>query len=60
MMPRTSHREVGLQMQIQDGNSLPNVLYGGNQEQSMMSMSLEPGYEYLIELHRSIWSDVNR
>ena len=50
MMPRTSHEKVGLQIQVQGHKAFPNVLYGGNQEQSMKSMSLEPGFEYIIEL----------
>ena len=49
-MPQTRHRKVGLQMQIQGGKAFPNILYGGNQEQSLKSMSLEPGFEYIIEL----------
>ena len=50
MMPRTSDNEIGLQMQIEGGKGFPNVLYGGNQEEVMKSISLQPGYEYLIEL----------
>ena len=49
-MPRTIHKQVGLQMQIEGGSGFPNILFGSNQEKIMKSISLQPGYEYEIEL----------
>ena len=37
-------------MQIQGGKDFPNILFGSNQEKNMKSISLQPGYEYAIEL----------
>ena len=50
MMPRTSHKIIDLQMQIQEGKGFPSILFGSNQEKIMKSLSLQPGYEYVIEL----------
>ena len=50
MMPRTSHKSVGLQMQVQEGKGFPNILFGSNLEKDKKSINLQPGYEYVIEL----------
>ena len=50
MMPRTSHKIIGLQMQIQEGKGFSSILFGSNQEKIMKFLSLQSGYEYVIEL----------
>ena len=50
MMPRTSHKTIGLQMQIHGAKEFPHILFGSNQEKLMKSISLEPGHEYVINL----------
>ena len=50
MLPRTIHRKITLQMQIQEGKDFPNILFGNNQEEVMKSKSLQSGYEYEYEL----------
>ena len=49
-MPRTGHKIIGLQMQIQEGKGFPSILFGSNQEKIIKSLSLQPGHEYVIEL----------
>ena len=49
-MPRTSHRVVDLQLQVQEDKGFPSILYGSNQEEDMKSISLKPGFEYIIDL----------
>ena len=51
MMPRTSHQDFKVQMQIQEGKGFPKILYGLNQDLDQRSISLKPGHEYNIELH---------
>ena len=51
MIPRTSHRDFNVQMQIHEGKSLPQILYGVVQDKDQRSMSLKPGYEYVIEMY---------
>ena len=50
LIPRTSHRTLDIQMQIQDRKGFPDILFGSNQEKNMKSMGLQPGFEYDIEL----------
>ena len=50
-MPRTNHRDFNVQMQIYDGKSLPQILFGASQDKDQRSISLQPGYEYVIELY---------
>ena len=56
MIPRTSHHDFNVQMQIHEGKSLPQILYGVVQDKDQRSISLKPGYEYKID----IWTDFNK
>ena len=51
MMPRTSHHDFKVQMQITEGKGFPQILYGIDQDKDQRSIILEPGFEYEIELH---------
>ena len=51
MMPRTSHHDFNVQMQIHGPNDFPQILYGIDQDKDLQSISLKPGHEYNIELH---------
>ena len=51
MMPRTSHLNFKVQMQIHEGKGFPQILYGIDQDKDQRSISLEPGYEYEVELY---------
>ena len=51
MMPRTSHHDFNVQMQIHGPNDFPQILYGIDQDIDQQSISLKPGHEYNIELH---------
>ena len=51
MMPRTSHHDFKVQMQIHEQKDFPRILYGLNQDLDQRSVSLKPGYEYSIELY---------
>ena len=48
--PRTNHGSLGIQMQIHQDKDYSKILFGGNVEESLKSISLLPGNEYLIEL----------
>ena len=50
MFPRTSHHDFNVQLQVQEGKGFPQILYGVNQDRNQRSISLKPGYEYVIEL----------
>ena len=50
MLPRTTHGDFNIQMQIHESKGFPQILYGVNQDEDLRSISLKPGYEYLIEL----------
>ena len=50
MLPRTTHHDFNVQMQIHESKGFPQILYGINQDEDLRSISLEPGHEYLIEL----------
>ena len=50
MLPRTTHHDFNVQMQIHEAKGFPQILYGVNLDEDLRSISLEPGHEYLIEL----------
>ena len=50
LIPRTEHRELGVQMQITQGKDFPQILYSGEQDMDERSITLFPGFEYVIEL----------
>ena len=49
-MPRTIHRNFGIQLQVQENKDFTKILFGSNQEEDKKSISLTPGYEYNIVL----------
>ena len=51
MMPRTSHHDFNVQLQIHEGKGFPQILHGINQDIDQRSISLKPGHEYVIELY---------
>ena len=51
MLPRTSHLNFKVQLQIHDGKGFPQILYGIDQDEDQKSISLKPGNEYHIELY---------
>ena len=50
MLPRTTHHDFNVQMQIHENKGFPQILYGVNLDEDLRSISLERGHEYLIEL----------
>lgn len=50
MIPRTKHSNLDVQMQINDNNDLPQILYSQDQDLDTRSFSLKPGFEYEIEV----------
>ena len=50
MLPRTNHHDFNVQLQVQEGKGFPQILYGIDQDRNQRSISLKPGYEYVIEL----------
>ena len=51
ILPRTSHHDFNVQMQMSEAKGFPQILHGMNQDKNQRSISLEPGYEYEIELN---------
>ena len=51
MLPRTSHYDFNVQLQIHEGKGFPQILYGINQDKDQRSISLKPGFEYVIKLY---------
>ena len=50
-MPRTSHHDSNIQLQIHEGKGFPQILHGINQDEDQRSISLKPGHEYVIKLY---------
>lgn len=50
MFPRTIHRDLNIQMQINGNRVLPNILFSDIQEISTKSITLKPQHEYTIEV----------
>ena len=50
MLPRTEHKDFNVQMQIHQNKEIAQILYASNQDFDMKSVSLKPGFEYIIEL----------
>ena len=51
MLPRTSHHDSNVQLQIHDGRDFPKILYGINQDVYQRSITLIPGNEYVLEIN---------
>ena len=51
MLPRTSHHDFNVQLQIHEGKGFPQILYGLSQDKDQRSISLKPGNEYVILLY---------
>ena len=49
-MPRTKYQDSNIQLQINQIKDVPQILHGNKQDNDLKSISLKPGFEYVIEL----------